>query len=121
MPQIPPVDQLKEIATGGDYTLSGVLLVFACFVCYMIFRIIGWSGTKVSEVASWVSVRVDEGLKIFFEHLNTVNETMTSMKDSSKALEQSLTGINSRLDTMEGKIDHLSEHVDHLDQQIKKS
>lgn len=96
------VDQIKDIATEGGYTLPGVLLMLLLAMGYAAFRIL-----------KWLDVRFDQVLDHGFKHLDTVDATMGSLKES-------IGGIGVRLDSMEDKIDNLGDRVDNLDEHIAR-
>lgn len=96
------VDQIKDIATEGGYTLPGVLL--------LLLLALGFGGYKVLK---WLGVRFDQVLDRGFKHLDTVDATMGSLKES-------IGGIGVRLDSMEDKIDNLGDRVDNLDDHIAR-
>ncbi len=96
------VDQIKDIATEGGYTLPGVLL--------LLLLALGFGGYKVLK---WLGVRFDQVLDRGFKHLDTVDATMGSLKES-------IGGIGVRLDSMEDKIDNLGDRVDNLDDRIAR-
>lgn len=96
------LDQVKDIATEGSYTLPGVLLLLLLAIGYGAFRILKWLGVRFDQV-------LDRG----FKHLDTVDATMGSLKES-------IGGIGVRLDSMEDKIDNLGDRVDNLDDHIAR-
>lgn len=95
------VEDVTRIATENNYTLSGVLLLFILAA--------GFFGYKAAaKVVVWAGARIDQLLDRGFKHLDTVDSTMASLKDT-------IGGMGTRLDSMEHKIDDLGEKVHHID------
>lgn len=95
-------DVVSGIATGHNYTATGVLLLVLLAVGYAVWKVLGWGKVIVQQV-------LDRG----FKHLDKVDETMTS-------LQASISGIPRRLDDIESKVDGLGNRVDDLDRHITK-
>lgn len=95
------VEDITRIATGNNYTLSGVLLLLILAAGFVMYKI-------GSRIVVWSGERVDKLLERGFKHLDTVDSTMASLKDT-------IGGIGTRLDQVESKIDDLGDKVNHID------
>lgn len=95
------VEDITRIGTGNNYTLSGVLLLLILAAGFMAYKV-------GSRVVKWAGERADKIIDRGFKHLDTVDSTMASLKDT-------IGGIGTRLDHVENKLDDLGEKVHHID------
>lgn len=99
------IEDVTKVAEG-NYTTEGILLVMLLGIIYMLYR----TGAKV---LGWCGIRVDQAIDRGFKHLDTVDATMTSLKES-------IGGINSRFDNVESKVDTLGNRFTRLEEHITR-
>jgi hypothetical protein len=88
------IDQLKDVASGNDYTIAGVALLMLGAIAFLLWKIMSWFGTKLDKV-------VDRG----FVHLDTVDDVMRSLKDSLRGMEDRLARIETSIEVTNRRID----------------
>lgn len=102
------IEEVSRVAAGDNYTVAGVLFLLLLAVGYAVYRISSWLGCRLDKV-------MDRG----FQHLDTVDATMASLKDSIGGVGTRLDGIEGKLNVVDGKVDVLGERVNHLDSQVR--
>jgi len=88
------LDQLKDVASGNDYTIAGVALLMLGAIAFLLWKVMSWFGTKLDKV-------VDRG----FIHLDTVDDVMRSLKDSLRGMEDRLARIETSIEAANRRID----------------
>lgn len=102
------VEDITRIATGNNYTLSGVLLLLILAAGFVMYKI-------GSRIVVWSGERVDKILERGFKHLDTVDSTMASLKETIGGLAPRLGSVETKLDHMGEKLDDLGDKVQHID------
>jgi hypothetical protein len=98
------IDQLKDVASGNDYTIAGVALLLLGALAFVLWKIMSWFGVKLDKV-------IDRS----FIHLDTVDDVMRSLKDSLRGMEDRLSRIETSIEATNRRIDlfHTSSKKDH--------
>lgn len=88
------IDQLKDVASGNDYTIAGVALLMLGAIAFLLWKVMSWFGTKLDKV-------IDRG----FIHLDTVDDVMRSLKDSLRGMEDRLSRIEVTIQDVNRRVD----------------